>query len=127
MKENSYVLSSLIRTCKLKYRRIATRLPIRKGLLHMIIDEIERIFLNRNQPYLATLYTAMMITGYYGLLRIGELTVSPHTIKAKDVHLATNKSKVLICLKTSKTHTKANKPQIIKMEPILKNSKTCHL
>ena len=53
--------------------------------------------------------------GYYGLMRVGELTLSPHTVKAKDVHLARNKEKLLIMLYTSKTHGRANKPQEIKI------------
>ena len=39
------------------------------------------------------------------MLRIGELTLSEHTIKAKDVHSAKNKDKVLLILRSSKTHT----------------------
>ena len=55
------------------------------------------------------------MTGYYGLLRIGEMTASPHVIKACDVHLGKNKRKLMFVLHSSKTHTIAMKPQIIKI------------
>ena len=31
--------------------------------------------------------------GYYGLMRIGEISMGPHVLKAKDIHIATNKQK----------------------------------
>ena len=65
----------------------------------------------------------MVLTGYYGLLRVGELTISPHTIKAMDVHKAENKNKILICLRTSKTHDRSNQPQIIKLDSVVRTAK----
>ena len=102
------------------------RLPIHKWLLHLILDKVDEMFTEKNQHYLA-LREKTMITGYYGLLRVSELTISPHTINAQDVHLATNKRKLLLCLKTSKTHTEANKPQIVKMGPKAEESEASHL
>ena len=52
---------------------------------------------------------------YYGLLRIGELTESPHTLKAKDIEIADNKDKIKLTLYSSKTHTVVNIPQEIKI------------
>ena len=85
--EKSYILSALTRACKLKYNRVQTRLPIQKGLLHLIIDQVNNSFLNKNQPYLTQLFVTMIITSYYGLLRAGQITRSPHNIKAMDVHV----------------------------------------
>ena len=48
-------------------------------------------------------------------MRISELTLSDHTVKARDVHMGINKEKILIILYTSKTHSKANRPQKIKI------------
>ena len=62
---------------------------------------------------------AIFILGYYGLMRIGELTISnkneAHTLKAKNVHMATNKDKLLLILYSSKTHGRGNIPQKIKI------------
>ena len=68
-----------------------------------------------NQLYLATLYSALFITTYYGLFRIGEVTQGPHTILANNVHIGTNKNKLLFILFSSKTHDRSNKPQLVKI------------
>ena len=57
----------------------------------------------------------MLSTAYYGLFRIGEITLGPHVIKAKDIHVTRNKKKVMFVLHSSKTHGRDKKPQIIKI------------
>ena len=52
---------------------------------------------------------------YYGLFRIGEITDSTHVIKACDVHAAETEGKVMIVLHSSKTHSKANQPQKVRI------------
>ena len=61
------------------------------------------------------MYKALFALGYYGLLRVGELTKSLHTIKACDVHLGMNKDKILIILYSSKTHSIGDRPQKVKI------------
>ena len=61
------------------------------------------------------MYKAVFALGYYGLMHIGELTLSPHAVKAKDIHLAGNKDKILIVLYSSKTHGRDSPPQKIKI------------
>ena len=41
--------------------------------------------------------------------------MSEHVVKANDVHVGTNKDKLLFILRSSKTHGKGNKPQMIKI------------
>ena len=94
---------------------VKTRLGIHCGLLELILFEIERIFCATGQPYLENLYKTFFSLGYYGLLRAGELTFSEHVIKAANVHMAGNKDKILIILYSSKTHSKAVRPQKIKI------------
>ena len=76
------LLSTLIRGCKVVNDCVRTRLPIQKGLLEMILFEIQRIY--RDQFYLEILYKTVLSLCYYGLFRIGELTSSQHTLKAQD-------------------------------------------
>ena len=115
--EDRFLLSSLTRACKMKNDSVKTKLPIHKSLLNLILKMInDEIKLKDNQPDLAVLYQALFATGYYGLFRIGELTRSEHIIKAKDVHIGINKNKILFVLHSSKTHTKADKPQIVKIK-----------
>ena len=110
LSEDSFLLSSLTRACKLHNDKIRTRFPIHKDLLHVVIRCI-RETIYKNQPYLSSLYSALMSTAYYGLFRVGEVTTGTHPIQAKDVYLADNKKKMLFILHTSKTHNKGNKPQ----------------
>ena len=56
----------------------------------------------------------MFAVGYYGLLRVGEMTVGDHTIKAKDVHFG-NKDNFKLILHSSKTHGKESRLQQIKI------------
>ena len=115
--ENKYLLASLTRACQLKNDTIKHRFPIHKDLLSLLLKTIqEEIGMKDNQPDLAVLYQAIFASGYYGLLRSGELTKSEHIIKAKDVHIGINKNKIMFMLHTSKTHNKGDKPQIVKIK-----------
>ena len=111
--DSKVLLSSLTRACKIVNDRIKTRLPIQCGLLELILFEIERQ-LNK-QPYNCCMYKTLFAIGYYGLMRAGELTASPHVMKAKDVHVGLNKDKILIVLYTSKTHDRSSVPQKIRI------------
>ena len=92
------------------------RLPIHKGVMRLILQGVHKLFIiNTTQPYLEKLYSAIFMAAYYGLLRIGEVTKSPHVILAKNVHIGTNKDKILFVLEMSKTHTKGEQPQIVKI------------
>ena len=113
--DEKVLLSSLTRACRLINDRVKTRLPIQCGLLELILFEIQKVFTSANQLYLEILYKALFALGYYGLMRVGELTESVHVVKAKDVHLATNKNKLLVVLYTSKTHGLESRPQKIKI------------
>ena len=110
------ILSTLVCACRIVNDRVKTRLPIQVGLLEIILFELQRLF--KTQPYLENLYKAIFIVAYYGLFRVGELTDSRHTIKAKDVHIGKNKNKMLFILYSSKTHGKESKPQKIKISEV---------
>ena len=61
---------------------------------------------------------------YFGLFRIGELTKGEHPVLACDVHIASNKKKILFILHTLKTHGKYAKPQQIKITSQKLNDKS---
>ena len=82
--------------------------------MELLIFEVLRFY--EQQPYLSILYKALFLIAYYGMFRIGELTLSDHTVKAKDVHIATNKNRMLFILYSSKTHGRESHPQKIKIE-----------
>ena len=111
--DSKILLTTLVRSCRLVNDTVQTRLPIRIGLLEIILREIECMF--STQYYLEMLYKNIFILGYYGLLRIGELVSGNHTIKARDVHVAQNKDKIMLILYTSKTHGRESRPQKIKI------------
>ena len=113
--DNRLLLTSLTKACKLVNDQVTHRFPIHCGLLELILFEIERMLAKNNQCYLVLLYQTMFTLGYYGLFRVGELTKSPHVMKAKDIHMGMNKDKLLIVLHSSKTHSRANHLQNIKI------------
>ena len=115
--DNQMLISSLTRACKLENDVVKSRLPIQSGLLELLLFEIKREF-GGKQPYLEATYLAMFALSYYGLLRIGELTSSEHALKAKDIQVGTNKDKILIVLRSSKTHGKESPPQLIKISAV---------
>ena len=114
-----FLLTSLTKACRLKndVAVAVQRLAIRKGMLKILLDQLNTIFNNDNvqQPYLLILFRVVYIAAYYGLLRIGEVTKGPHMIQAKNTHIGINKKKILFILMSSKTHCKGNKPQQIKI------------
>ena len=114
--ENTFLLNSLTRACRITNDHVRTRLPIRKGLLKELVIEIDNVYnVKQMQPYLAKLFKALFVTAYFGLFRLGELTQSEHVVKAADVHIGRNKKKLMFVLHSSKTHGKDSKPQIIKI------------
>ena len=107
------LVRSLAKACKLKNDTVRTRLPIHRNLLEMILFETQRYF--ADQVYLEHLYKTLFAISYYGLMRVSEVAASPHVLKAKDVHIACNKDKILLVLYSSKTHDKSSRPQKIKI------------
>ena len=115
LNDDTFLLKSLIRACKFQNDQVIARFPIYKGILHMLLKEAQRHFDGKQQFNLKHLYRAMFVSAYYGLLRAGEIAAGPHCILARNVHVGTNKHKILFLLKSSKTHTKGSKPQLIKI------------
>ena len=84
--DNKAILSSLIKSCKLENDRLKIRLPVQKGLLELLLFEIERYYSNNTQPYLIALYKALFSLAYYGMMRVGELTSGVCVLKVCDMH-----------------------------------------
>ena len=116
--DNKILLGSLTKACRLVNDQVKIRLPIQCNLLELILFEVNRIFGQKNQFYLIIMYNALFALAYYGLFRICELTLteSGHAVRARDIHIADNKRKILLVLHTSKTHTRGMKSQKIKIE-----------
>ena len=116
LKENVLALHSLTKACRLINDKVTIRRPIHRRLMETMLFEVERIF--KDQFYLQILYQTLFILAYYGLFRIGELTESPHIVKAKDVSIGTNKNKMQLILYSSKTHAQESKPQVVKISEV---------
>ena len=86
LEDKKLLLTTLTKAYRLKNDRVLTRLPIKWGMLEMLLFKIEWTF--EQQPYLEIVYKAIFLLSYYGLLRIREVTYSPHVIKVKDVNIA---------------------------------------
>ena len=116
--DNKVLLSLLVKSCKLKNDILKVRLPIQKGLFEMLLFEIERYFGSTNQqPYLEVMYKAMFCLAYYGMMKVGELTLGDHTLRACNIPMGDNKDKIMVVLYTSKTHGKESRPQRITRSP----------
>ena len=113
LNEDRFLLTSLTKACRLVNDHVRTRLPIQKGMLNILVNTCQKLF--AGQPYLTALHVALLTSGYFGLLRVGELTGGEHPIKACDVHVGKNKNKILFVLRTSKTHWTDSQPQLIKI------------
>ena len=113
--DNLILVRTLSRACKLINDRVRVRLPISSALLDILLFEVERVFKLKNQYYLEIMYKAFFSLSYYGLFRIGELATGSHPIRAKDVHIAQNKNKMLFVLYSSKTHNEGARPQKVKI------------
>ena len=111
--ENRFLLSAITKACTFSYEKVWIKFPIQKGILKLLLLQIEEIF--QTQPYLEKLYKALFTTAYFGLFRVGELTMGMHPVKAKDVHIGYNKKKLMFILHTSKTHWRNSEPQVIKI------------
>ena len=114
--EDLYLINSLTRACKLENNQVHTNFPIQRSMLSVLLNKVEKLYLNMNQPYLAFLYKTIILTAYFGLFRIGELAEGSHTVLAKNVQIGTNKKKFMFVLVTSKTHGKNVAPQIVKIK-----------
>ena len=115
VQNDQILLTALTQACKQCNDHICIKLPISRDILRLLLNAVDDIFGTDNQqPYLQVLYKAMFSTAYFGLFRIGEITQSPHVLKAIDVHTGVNK-KMMFVLHSSKTHNKGMKPQIIKI------------
>ena len=77
-----FLILSLMKACRITNDRVRTRLPIQKGFLTVILNKASEMF--HDQPYLASLYMALMSTAYFGLFRVSELTKGQHPVLAKD-------------------------------------------
>ena len=114
--DNLVLLGSLTIACRLQNDVFRTRLPIHFKLLELILFEINRQY--QDQNYLSVMYKTIFAIGYYGLFRVGELVktnTANHTMKAKNIHVAQNKMKILILLYSSKTLTEGGVPHKIKI------------
>ena len=116
------MLSALTKACRLKNDCLRLRLPINGGMLEVLIQGVQTHFSMTNQLYLCTLYKALFTSTYYGLLRVSEVTSSTHPVLARDVHIATNKDKMLFIIRSSKTLLKGVQPQMVKISSTSKNS-----
>lgn len=110
-------LAMIIHACKLHNDVLFIRLPIQLKLLNRMLqfvkDHYER---NMGQLYLVAWLRAAFVMGYYGLMRILEITKGPHAVRAQDINYSHNKQRIVLYLRSSKTHLRADKPQIIHIQ-----------
>ena len=117
LSEDKFLLSSLTRECRYRNNSTRMRLLIQKNLLVELLKFTDNYYKQQGQFYLATLFKALFVTSYFGLFRVCKLTLtlSSHVVRVMDVHIGKNKRKILFILRTSKTLSKSNRLQMIKI------------
>ena len=108
-------ITALTKACRLINNKIFLKLPIQKNLLNDLLKLTDKHFLGEGQHYLAVLYKALFSAMYYGLLRVSEVAAGEHPVLVTDVHIADNKDKLMFVLRSSKTHSVDEPPQIVKI------------
>ena len=78
-------------------------------------EDYRRLFRDCTSTFFGNTLSSPFSTAYFGLLRVGEITAGSHPILVQDVQIASNKNKILLILRTSKTHGLGNKPQMVKI------------
>ena len=114
---DKYLLTSLTRACRLVNDTVKTRLPIQKGLLHILLNQVAELF-DKFKPTLSTSLVSIHLQHclFWSLPSRGTNQGKPHRSWLVMFHIGDNKEKLLFILRSSKTHTKGNKPQSIKIE-----------
>lgn len=75
LNKSKSLISSLTWACKIHNDTITPCFPICAGLLKVILNKVRDFF--SEQPYLSVLYRAVLIMGYFGMFRVGELELAP--------------------------------------------------
>lgn len=107
-------LRALIKACKYENDRVIQRQPIKESMLMRVIRQVDLMF--DDQAYLCSLYKCMLVMGYFGMLRVGEMATGDHPVLARDIHLNHELKKVQIILRSSKTHGLGDQPQYVKFD-----------
>ena len=76
------LVGALTKACKFVNDRVHTRLPIQCSLLELMLFEVQRKY--ADQYYLQLMYKALFAISYYGLMRVSEVTLSDHVMKAQN-------------------------------------------
>ena len=95
--EDSYLIKSLTNACRLRNDQVRTRLPIQRDMLSLLLREVVKYFMQRNQPFLAILYSALFSTMYFGLLRISEVSLDIQFLRGTFTLVLTKESSCLYC------------------------------
>ena len=61
IKDDKFALTSLIRASRIRNDVLQVRLPLHKGMLGLILQEVTKYFDENNQPYLKNMYTVTQL------------------------------------------------------------------
>lgn len=79
----------------------------------MILDAMDSIF--SQQEYLRCLYKAMLLMGYYAMLRVGEMASGDYPIDVNDVKLAVNKKRLSVTIRIAKNMLPGQPPHVVRI------------
>lgn len=100
---NNFLLSRLLKGYAREFAthsQSVVKLPITINLLTQMITSLPHVTMSSHETIL---YTAMFSVAFFGLMRIGEITSSAHSLLVNNVHFIPSKNSYNLSLTTSKT------------------------
>ena len=105
---SSFILSMVVKAATSRFKTPDIRLPISLRLLHEFWHILPSVL---HDNFLVLMYRSLLTFTFHGLFRPGELTYSPHSIKAENVYFV--KGHLHVYLVSSKAHRGPGQQRVI--------------
>ena len=113
-------LTALVRACKKNDTELFVRIPTQRSLISGT-RSIRNHFVKCKSTIFSKIIQTITVSEYFGMLRIGEMMTGLHPVAASDVLASEANRKLQYILRSSKTHGKSNRSQIV---TIISSSRT---
>ena len=105
---SSFILSMVVKGETSRFKNPDIRLPISLRLLHEFWHILPTVL---HDNFLVLMYRSLLTFTFHGLFRTGEVTYSPHAIKAENVYFV--KGHLHVYLASSKAHGGTGQQRVI--------------
>ena len=105
---SSFILSMVVKGATSRFKNPDICLPISLRLLHEFWHILPTVL---HDNFLVLMYRSLLTFTFHGLFRSGEVTYSPHSIKAEDIYFV--KGHLHVYLASSKAHRGPGQQRVI--------------